>query len=119
MSGDLGDAVVLARRRGDLLLVLRGTWERRCALVVVPPAHGILELAHALAERAADLGHPRGAEEQKHDDKEDEDFGKPDSKGHKRTIAASSGASGAGWARCYHGPRGRAEGPPFLRQGKE
>jgi Fe-S cluster assembly ATP-binding protein len=118
MSGDLGDAVVLARRRGDLLLVLRGARQRRSAFVVVP-GYSVLELAHALAERASDLRHARGAEEQQDDDEEDEDLGKPDSKGHKRTIAAGSVRPAGRGHVATMSADGRAEGPPFLRQGKE
>ena len=61
-------------------------------MLVFASAHRILELAHAFAEGAADLWDARGAEEKEDDDEEDEDFGKPDSEGHKCRLAAGFGA---------------------------
>src|SRR5688572_9897412 len=101
-----GVALALARRRGDVLLVLRRPRQGRRALVVVAPGHRVLELAHALAERATDLGHAGSAEQKQHHDEEDEDLGKPDTKGHEATLATVSGAPGAPNLHCYDGPRG-------------
>src|SRR5688500_4890976 len=101
-----GVALALARRRGDVLLVLRCPRQGRRALVVVAARHGVLELAHPLAQRATDLRHAGSAEEEQDDDEEDEDLGKPDSEGHKATLAAVSGGLGPPDPHCYDGSRG-------------
>src|SRR4051812_40222368 len=43
-------------------------------LVVVVAGHGVLELAHAAPERAAEVGQPLGPENQEHDDQDDDDL---------------------------------------------
>src|SRR5215210_8019268 len=90
----LADGVPLARGRGlrEALLVLRCLWEPRGRLVV-PSGHGVLELAHALPDRPADLGDALRAEEEEHHDEEDQELRKPDSEGHSRRLAAVSALS--------------------------
>src|SRR5215217_2744350 len=83
------------RRRGSTLIglgrrgwgLVRGASRQLGLLVVRAAGDRVLELAHALAERAPDLGEALGAEDEQRDDEDHDEPGDADFRKHGRSVA--------------------------------